>query len=443
MVFVHRLSKLTGPLLLLGVLFVVLAGEARALTPSMIAGMPPDIRSWRDEILPKDEYAKLADQWRDYTKKHPQSAVAYVQLARALRYSKGANADERDSLVDVAYKLDPNCPEVLAAMADRTHRLQEGPDFRKGAEQCREWGEKAVELAPDWAYPHFALWSLCYLLGRKDEADVHLRAILEKGGYSAPIVDFGYNLLVSAPSGSIVLTNGDNDTYPPLALQAARGIGRDVAIVNLSLLNRLDYATQVFQGISGGAPFSEAEIRSLHDGWKDDTGGDPFSVRVMKALLEKVRRGQWSRPVYFAVTVTPYYLDQSPVALEIEGLLWRVTRDPKPQASAEEGKEEEPRVDVQRTLDLYRNQFRLESATDLAFPWTPTAAASMLIKNYPAVLIPTASAAAEKGDIEDARFALRESIRILDFHGDKEKVKWVAGYWKKIDPDNPEIDRWL
>ena len=65
--------------------------------------------------------------------------------------------------------------------------------------------------------------------------------MVETGDMPRPLLDYGYNMIAGAPPNAIILTNGDNDTYPPLAMQVLRGLRPDVAIVNLSLLNTTWY----------------------------------------------------------------------------------------------------------------------------------------------------------------------------------------------------------
>ncbi|MEZ4651073.1 MAG: hypothetical protein R3E97_20255 [Candidatus Eisenbacteria bacterium] len=248
------------------------------------------------------------------------------------------------------------------------------------------------------------------------------------------MVDFAYNLLASARPDAIVFTNGDNDTYPPLALQAKYGIRTDVRIVNLSLLNRAEYAMRVWDGWDRPRPFTDEEIRSLYDDWSKDPEGLSFAMTFVRTLLERSIDGTWSTPLYFATTVAPPHLETCPNALRLEGLLFRVTPDPKPEGDGEPG------VDMERTLSLYRTAFRMDSATDLSAAWGPKSAARRLPQNYAAVLRSVASEAARQGNLDEVRYALGEAIRLLDFLGESEMSASLVEYWNKIDPDAPRPD---
>jgi hypothetical protein len=158
---------------------------------------------------------------------------------------------------------------------------------------------------------------------------------------------------------------------------------------------------------------------------------------VVRALVGKVGDGTWTGPVYFAVTVAGPTLECCDQGQELEGLLWRVTREPGPEA------DDEPRINASRSLRLFREEFRLDSATDFTYDWRPEAAATMLLRNYPALLRVIATKKAEEGALSDVRFALGEAVRMLEFQGNEEMRKALAKYWKELDPDNPEVDRWL
>lgn len=74
---------------------------------------------------------------------------------------------------------------------------------------------------------------------------------LQPGLYEDFHRDYAYNLLQSCPKESILLTQGDNDTYSVLYLQAHKAIRRDVRVVPFGLMRSAPYAAAAYRSRFG------------------------------------------------------------------------------------------------------------------------------------------------------------------------------------------------
>jgi hypothetical protein len=169
--------------------------------------------------------------------------------------------------------------------------------------------------------------------------------------------NFGKNLLATLPENAILFTNGDIDTYTPWYYQEVERLRRDVAVVNLPLLNTPWFVSQLkLKDPDMPLSLTTEEIYQLNiKPWSDTTLyiptkcdrsalGIPDSVSLPDSigfhitpniegkyltiqdwvLFQIISQNAWRRPIYFAVTVSDNNLRWTAPYLRREGLAQRL-----------------------------------------------------------------------------------------------------------------------
>jgi hypothetical protein len=221
------------------------------------------------------------------------------------------------------------------------------------SEETRRLLEKAASLDPSYNDPWHALVNVYMQAGDRERTDVALRHLLESGAIPDEVMDFSYNMLACLDKNAILITNGDNDTYPGWVLTRIVGFRPDVQIVNRSLLNTDWYPSLVINESVPAFVTKESLARLLDEFAKKlRTGGSairpsgPFGDLLVARLIEAAARE--NRPVYFACTVeSTEMLKQRASAGNNLGLVTLVTpsRTPYP-------------LQLRQLLDVWMTTFR-------------------------------------------------------------------------------------
>ena len=160
--------------------------------------------------------------------------------------------------------------------------------------------------------------------------------------------DYSYNLLNSCKEGGILFTNGDNDTFPLWYLQEVEGIRKDVRVVNLSLINTDWYITQMRDvppelplNLSDAdiaqmlpIPWEAREVSLSYDNPELGSGTITWNMRPTYAgrflraqdrmVVQIIKDLNFTRPIYFAVTVAPNNRIGLDPYLEMQGLVYEL-----------------------------------------------------------------------------------------------------------------------
>ena len=165
--------------------------------------------------------------------------------------------------------------------------------------------------------------------------------------------DYSYNLLQSVGPNGILFTNGDNDTFPLWYLQEVENVRKDVAVVNLSLLNTPWYIKQWKEARPVDTKFINLSdnqvdaITSRLQRWeekkvqvpvKNDPQNDKgyiewtlkptFAGQALRVqdimILRIIKDANWKVPIYFAVTVSQSNRIGLDSYLDMQGLTFQL-----------------------------------------------------------------------------------------------------------------------
>jgi hypothetical protein len=122
------------------------------------------------------------------------------------------------------------------------------------------------------------------------------------------LLDYNYNVLVSADVNGIIFTNGDNDTYPLWILQQVKGIREDVTVLNIHLIKAYpDYLKRKLKG--KGITVDQKKI--------PDSGSNTY----LADLCGLLNKEQPEINLYCALTIHHAYIESMKDKLFLTGLV--------------------------------------------------------------------------------------------------------------------------
>lgn len=185
--------------------------------------------------------------------------------------------------------------------------------------------QKAVACDSTDGNAWMSLWSEAIRRGELPMMRQALRSAVKSDFFTKAALAYGRWMLQHLPEQALLVTNGDMDTYPAVALQEVDYFRSDVAVVNRSLLNTMWYARFIRDHYGLSLSLQDSQLDSLN-AFKDQQGNlITVSDQILKAWLKQKASGVFSRPIAFSVTVDPSFTNAIKDHLQMAGpfLLWQ------------------------------------------------------------------------------------------------------------------------
>ncbi len=183
---------------------------------------------------------------------------------------------------------------------------------------------RAIQCNPDDGNAWLWLWTETLHRKSEDLERRTLHRLLETSFFSPSYIAFNRWVLGSLPRDAILLTAGDLDTYPAVALQEAALLRRDVAVVNLPLLNLPWYVRHVVERYGLPMPIPADSL----DGFQphEDSAGTliTLSSTVFGRWRDLVAQGSLTRPLTVALTTGSFVAPATLGRYRIEGPFVRI-----------------------------------------------------------------------------------------------------------------------
>jgi len=193
---------------------------------------------------------------------------------------------------------------------------------------------KAQQLIPEDPEPYTSLIRHAAINGEKQKFSKYTKALYETASIHPALMDYNYNMLMSTAENAVLLTNGDNDTYPTWLLQDVKSIRTDVTVINIYLAKGYPGYLALQLNKAGLKRFKADPEKMSH-------------AEFLKSLCEHVT--EQKRPIYLAATVFAGTYEEIKDQLFTTGLTFRYSKK---------------RFDNVAEIDKYWKQYyRLDSLT--------------------------------------------------------------------------------
>lgn len=285
--------------------FILICLLSFGISSATDAPKPEKIYSITKVIKTRSYYLEQADLWKKEIDKKGKSVNAWLNYYTATRMANITTIDEQKpfDLISIVNQIEKAIPDAYEFHYIKSWQYGYGPD-------AFEHALRAFEIDPDRTeiYPHLIVHY--EMGGQVDKMNEFCQKWLDSGNVSPGMLSWNYNVLMSLEPNALLLTSGDNDTYPIWLLQQVRSVRPDVNIINLPLVATYNnYRNRLFR-------------KNSVDSFAHDPARFPDRSYLIHSITSHIIETS-DRPVYLGMNIDRSIRDQNSDQLYLVGLAFK------------------------------------------------------------------------------------------------------------------------
>ena len=226
---------------------------------------------------------------------------------------------EADSIADIVLDKEPCNSFALCIKGDIANPQFHVKSPLNNEQLAYSYYLKATECDSTYGDAWEVIWIKAMKNGDTHHEKLAFIRLYETEFYTKSTLALARWYLRDVPENAVLITNGDMDTYPLLAVQVNEKFRPDITIVNASMLNMKWYFELLCDRHTIPTGFSAEEFNELNHRQENDNTIITISHQILKKWYDLFELDEFSRPLCFAVTVDETYFKSFSNKMELCG----------------------------------------------------------------------------------------------------------------------------
>jgi hypothetical protein len=267
------------------------------LLPAIIVSQGVDVSKAKKDteaVAAKSKSSGLVDANQFPVQSADDFKKSYIDLKRKSinKYSKEISSEEQKQLNSIVNDLESMYAESYEYHYVAYLNSNQDPQAFHHLEKAYEIYPNNVELYDDFV-AHYELTN------NRQGKNQFCKKLAESNTIAQGVMDYNYNVLMSLEPNAILFTNGSDDTYPLWIWQEIHNKRTDVTILNLDLIQNLEY--------------QKVKLKSLNI--------YPIKSIEPVGIVSEVVKNNSNRPINVALTINPKAMIDLKSKLYLTGLV--------------------------------------------------------------------------------------------------------------------------